>query len=43
MLKVWLPGLIQLMGDHSKAAVIKDTAISELLDAETGLRIIVNE
>lgn len=39
MLKVWLPGLMQLVGDHSKTAVAKDSSISSLLDAETGLRI----
>lgn len=39
MLKVWLPGLMQLVGDHSKTAVAKNTDISSLLDAETGLRI----
>ena len=39
MLKFWLPGLLQLVGDHSKTAVSKDSEISSLLDAETGLRI----
>jgi len=39
MLKVWLPGLVQLVGDHSKTAVAKDTDIRSLLDCETGLRI----
>ena len=43
MLKVWLPGLMQLVGDHGRVAVEKDTDISELLDAETGLRISSDE
>jgi len=43
MLKLWLPGLMQLMGDHSKTAVIKDTDINELLDPETGLRHLQDE
>ena len=43
MLKLWLPGLMQLMGDHSKTTVIKETKINELLDQETGLRILPNE
>ena len=43
MLKLWLPGLLQLMGDHSKTTVIKETKINELLDQETGLRILPNE
>lgn len=38
MLKVWLPGLMQLVGDHGRVAVQKDSDIDELLDAETGLR-----
>lgn len=43
MLKLWLPGLMQLMGDHSKTAVIKGTHIDELLDPETGLRILSDQ
>ncbi|DBB01365.1 TPA: hypothetical protein ACH3X1_013686 [Trebouxia sp. C0004] len=43
MLKLWLPGLLQLMGDHSKTTVIKETKINELLDQETGLRILPSE
>lgn len=43
MLKLWLPGLMQLMGDHTKTTVIKETKINELLDQETGLRILPNE
>ena len=43
MLKVWLPGLVHLIGDHSKTAVDKETDIKELLDSETGLRILTNE
>lgn len=43
MLKLWLPGLMQLMGDHSKAAVVKHTDINELLDPETGLRHLQDE
>jgi len=43
MLKLWLPGLMQLMGDHSKTAVVKDTDINELLDPETGLRHLQDE
>ena len=39
MLKVWLPGLLQLVGDHSKTDVAKDSNIKTLLDVETGLRI----
>ncbi len=38
MLKVWLPGLMQLVGDHSKVA-IADSDITSLLDASSGLRI----
>ncbi|KAL0048386.1 hypothetical protein WJX82_002018 [Trebouxia sp. C0006] len=38
MLKVWLPGLMQLVGDHSKVA-IAESDIASLLDAESGLRI----
>ncbi|KAL3142048.1 hypothetical protein ABBQ32_004678 [Trebouxia sp. C0010 RCD-2024] len=38
MLKIWLPGLMQLVGDHAKVA-IADVDISTLLDAESGLRI----
>ncbi|DBA78138.1 TPA: hypothetical protein ACH3X2_008106 [Trebouxia sp. C0005] len=43
MLKLWLPGLMQLMGDHSKTAVVKDIDINELLDPETGLRHLQDE
>lgn len=43
MLKIWLPGLMQLVGDHSKTAVAKDTHIKSLLDSETGLRIQIDE
>lgn len=43
MLKVWLPGLMQLVGDHAKAAVAKDAQISTLLDSQSGLRILVSE
>ena len=43
MLKLWLPGLIQLVGDHAKAAVAKDVHISTLLDHKTGLRIIPSD
>lgn len=39
MLKVWLPGLIQLVGDHSKTAIAKSSPIAALLDEESGLRI----
>ena len=38
MLKVWLPGLMQLVGDHTKIA-IADQDITTLLDADSGLRI----
>ncbi|DBA78145.1 TPA: hypothetical protein ACH3X2_008112 [Trebouxia sp. C0005] len=38
MLKVWLPGLMQLVGDHQKVA-IAESDIASLLDAESGLRI----
>lgn len=38
MLKMWLPGLMQLVGDHAKVA-IADVDINALLDADTGLRI----
>ncbi|KAL0018043.1 hypothetical protein WJX79_010825 [Trebouxia sp. C0005] len=38
MLKVWLRGLIQLVGDHQKVA-IAESDIASLLDAESGLRI----
>ena len=40
MLKLWLPGLVQLVGDHAKAAVAKDCHIDTLLDRQTGLRIL---
>ncbi|KAL0048769.1 hypothetical protein WJX82_010587 [Trebouxia sp. C0006] len=43
MLKLWLPGVMQLMGDHSKTAVVKHTDINELLDPETGLRHLQDE
>ena len=39
MLKIWLPGLVQLVGDHSKTAIAKSSSISALLDEESGLRI----
>lgn len=38
MLKVWLPGLMQLVGDHAKVA-IAESEIASLLDADSGLRI----
>lgn len=38
MLKMWLPGVLQLVGDHAKVA-IADSHINTVLDAETGLRI----
>ena len=40
MLKLWLPGLVQLVGDHAKAAVAKDSHIDTILDCKTGLRIV---
>lgn len=40
VLKLWLPGLIQLMGDQSKTTVVKETKINELLDQQTGLRML---
>lgn len=43
MLKLWLPGLMQLVGDHAKAAVAKDVPINTLLDSKTGLRIIPSD
>lgn len=43
MLKLWLPGLMQLTGDHSKTTVFKETKINELLDQESGLRILPNK
>lgn len=43
MLKLWLPGLVQLVGDHAKAAVAKDCHIDTLLDCNTGLRILTPE
>lgn len=43
MLKLWLPGLIQLTGDHSKTTVVKETNINELLDQQTGLRMLPNK
>lgn len=43
MLKVWLPGLVQLVGDHTRTAVAKETAIANLLDAKTGLRTQAND
>lgn len=43
MLKVWLFGLVQMVGDHSRTAVAKDTNIAKLLDPETGLRIQADE
>lgn len=38
MLKIWLPGLMQLVGDHAKVP-IADVDINTLLDADSGLRI----
>ena len=43
MLKVWLPGLMQLVGDHAKAAVARDAHINTLLDPQSGLRILPSE
>ena len=43
MLKLWLPGLVQLVGDHAKAAVAKDAHIDTLLDRHTGLRVFPTE
>ncbi|KAL3132880.1 hypothetical protein ABBQ38_006799 [Trebouxia sp. C0009 RCD-2024] len=43
MLKLWLPGLMQLVGDHAKAAVAKDVHINTLLDSKSGLRIIPSD
>ena len=43
MLKIWLPGLLQLVGDHAKAEVIADAHISSLLDMQSGLRLLPNE
>ena len=40
MLKLWLPGLMQLVGDHAKAVVARDVHINTLLDSKSGLRII---
>ena len=40
MLKIWLPGLLQLVGDHAKAAVAKEAHIDTLLDRNSGLRIV---
>lgn len=43
MLKIWLPGIIQLVGDHVKTAVAADTDIRQLLDHQSGLRIQTEE
>ncbi|KAL0024429.1 hypothetical protein WJX77_002107 [Trebouxia sp. C0004] len=43
MLKVWLPGLMQLVGDQAKAAVACDAHINTLLDPQSGLRILPSE
>ena len=43
MLKVWLPGLMQLVGDHAKADVDLDAHINTLLDPQSGLRILPSE
>lgn len=40
MLKVWLPGLMQLVGDHVKTEVHKRTDIRNLLDIHSGLRLL---
>ena len=37
-LKIWLPGIIQLVGDHVKTAVAAGTDIRQLLDPQSGLR-----
>lgn len=38
MLKLWLPGLLQLGGDHVRKALAAETRIEGLLDIHTGLR-----
>ena len=43
MLKIWLPDLMQLVGDHAKAAVAKDAHINTLLNSKTGLRILSSD
>ena len=43
MLKVWLPSLIQLVGDHVKTAVASNIPICNLLDVHSGLRLKVDE
>ncbi len=43
MLKVWLPGLLQLVGDHAKLAVANDADINTLLDCQSGLKILPSE
>ena len=43
MLKLWLSGLVQLVGDHAKAAVANYAHIDTLLDRQTGLRILATE
>lgn len=42
MLKLWLSGLVQMVGDHSRTPVASDTNIDNLLDPSTGLRIQAN-
>ena len=42
MLKFWLSGLVQMVGDHSRTAVASDTNIANLLDPATGLRMQTN-
>ena len=40
MLKLWLPGLMQLVGDHVKTEVHKRTDVRYLLDIHSGLRLL---
>lgn len=40
VLKMWLPGLLQLAGDHLKTAVARNAHIDDLLNKSTGLRIL---
>lgn len=38
MLKLWLPGLLQLGGDHVRKELASEIQIEGLLDVRTGLR-----
>lgn len=42
-LKMWLPGLVQLVADCFQPAMMSTTAINNILDVKTGLRITTSD